>query len=44
MRLALVTMVVGLALYAWMGSLAGVELAGVVEAAGDHVVGLIARR
>ncbi len=44
MRLALVTMVAGLALYAWLGHLAGVELAGVVEAAGDHVVDLIARR
>ena len=44
MRLTLITMVAGLSLYAWMGHLAGVELAGVVEAAGDHVVGLIARR
>ena len=44
MRIALVTMVAGLAFYAWLGHLAGVEVAGLIEVAGDHVVGLINRR
>ena len=44
MRLALMTMVAGLALYAWLGHMVGVELAGAVEAAGDHVVAMITHR